>query len=74
MRRQSSIPALNQSDWRTAQAFSAAKAGNFDPWRTARKTLVSTGKISMLQPIPLRWPRDAHVLFGPGPEHQENQL
>src|SRR5450759_1591004 len=22
-------------------------------------------------PKPLRWPRDAHVLIGPGPEHQE---
>jgi elongation factor P len=34
----------------------------------ARKTLASTGKISMLQPEPLRWPRDAHVPVGPGPE------
>jgi hypothetical protein len=38
-----------------------------------RKMLASRGKISMLQPKPLRWPRDVHVLIGPGPEYQEKQ-
>jgi hypothetical protein len=50
----------------TRRAFSTGK--------TSRKTLAWGGKISMLQPEPLRWPRDVHVLIGPGPEHQEKQL
>src|SRR5215218_8205695 len=38
------------------------------------KMLASPGKMSMLQPEPLRWPRDAIVLIGPGPEYQEISL
>jgi hypothetical protein len=30
--------------------------------------------MSMLQPEPLRWPSDVHVLIGPGPEYQENSF
>jgi hypothetical protein len=32
------------------------------------------GKSVCCSPKPLRWPLDVHVLFGPGPEHQEKQL
>ena len=44
------------------------------PPQKAVKSWHPMAKSVCCSPKPLRWPRDAHVLIGPGPEHQEKQL
>jgi len=61
------------SAWRAADH--QGEIGSFPairkPPRKRLKRWHPDAKSVCCSPKPLRWPRDTHVLIGPGPEHQE---